>query len=116
MEKIIFANGSEFDLKDGASLGSITVIVPNFAELEKVEEATKDLSTVQFATNGEVSGEYENLVLVAPLFHGVERGNDGVEATLTLREKTEMEKAIDELKAGQDIQDGAIIELAEMMG
>ena len=39
MEKIIFADKTEFELLPGASLGENKVIVPDFADLKAVAEA-----------------------------------------------------------------------------
>ena len=100
MEKIIFANGTELEIKEGASLDHITVVVETFADLEPVAEVLTtegNLEKVQFETNGNISGEYEGLVLVKPVFHSVDIVDGKVEATFFFREKTELEKHLEEL-------------------
>lgn len=42
--------------------------------------------------------------------------NEKVEATFAIREKTEEEKRLDALEKVQSVQDGAIMEMAGMIG
>ena len=120
MEKIIFADKTEFELLPGASLGENKVIVPDFADLKVVAEAlTKsgNLDTVQYKSNEQVTGEYRDMKLESPLFKSVDYTQEKkVIAVFGIREKTEMEKEIDEIKAQQAVQDGAILDLAGMVG
>ena len=120
MEKIIFADKTEFELLPGASLGENKVIVPDFADLKAVAEAlTKagNLDTVQYKSNEQVTGEYKDIKLEAPLFKSVDYTQEKkVIAVFGIREKTEMEKEIDKIKAQQAVQDGAILDLAGMVG
>ena len=50
-----------------------------------------------------------------PLFHSVDFNNDKVEATFSLREKTELELEIEAIRAEQAIQDEAIAELGNVV-
>ena len=62
MEKIIFADKTEFELLPGASLGENKVIVPDFADLKAVAEAlTKagNLDAVQYKSNEQVTGRLQ---------------------------------------------------------
>ena len=123
MEKIIFADKTEFEILPGASLGETTVIVPDFADLKAVANAlTKEgnLKTVQYKTNEQVTGEYADMKLETPLFKSVDYHTEEkkVIATFGIREKTELEKRMDvmekelkDVKAGQAVQDGAIADL-----
>lgn len=127
MEKIILADNTEFEIKEGASLDCNTVIVPDFVDLKTVAEAlVKDgnLNHVQYKSGDQITGNYENMKLEVPLFKAVDYA-DGkkVIATFGIRQKNEMELAIEELqrqqaeiKTEQSVQDGAIMELAGMMG
>lgn len=125
MEKIILANGFECEIKEGASLSNITVVVEKFDDLEAISEAltTKgNLDVVKFSTNDNISGEYSDMVLVDNVFTSVDTVDGKVEATFGLREKTDIEKRLDVLeanqadfKAEQEIQDEAIVELADIV-
>lgn len=120
MEKIIFTDKTEFELLPGASLGENKVVVQDFADLKTVAEAlTKagNLDTVQYKSNEQVTGEYADMKLEAPLFRTVEYTDEKkVVATFAIREKTETEKRLDKLEKGQAVQDGAILELAGVVG
>lgn len=119
MERIIFTDGTAFEIKEGASIGNITVLVDDFASLEEVANAltaSGNLDAVQFETNGNITGEYEDMVLVSPLFHSVDIVDGQIEAVIAIGEKSELEKRLEALEAGQEVQDGAIIELAEIVG
>lgn len=120
MGKIIFADSTEFELLPGASLGENKVVVQDFADLKTVAEAlTKEgnLATVQYKSNDQVTGEYKDMKLEMPLFREVGYTDDKkVVAAFTIREKTETEKRLDKLEKGQAVQDGAILELAGVVG
>lgn len=120
MEKIVLKDNTEIEILPGASLGETTVIVPDFADLKTVAEAlTKEgnLDTVQYKSEEQVTGEYKDMKLEIPLFREVGYTDDRkVVATFTIREKTEIEKRLDKLEKGQTVQDGAILELAGVVG
>ena len=119
MEKIVLKDNTEIEILPGASLGETTVIVPDFADLKTVAEAlTKEgnLDTVQYKSEEQVTGEYKDMKLEIPLFREVGYTDKKVVATFTIREKTEIEKRLDKLEKGQAVQDGAILELAGVVG
>lgn len=120
MEKIVLKDNTEIEILPGASLGETAVIVPDFADLKTVAEAlTKEgnLDTVQYKSEEQVTGEYKDMKLEIPLFREVGYTDDKkVVATFTIREKTEIEKRLDKLEKGQAVQDGAILELAGVVG
>ena len=120
MEKIIFTDKTEFELLPGASLGENKVVVQDFADLKTVGDAlTKEgnLATVQYKSNDQITGEYKDMKLEIPLFREVGYTDDKkVVATFAIREKTEIEKRLDKLEKGQAVQDGAILELAGVVG
>lgn len=72
-----------------------------------------------FTHNGETSGKYTDLKSDGFTYMpnmGEDRAEDGTyTVTIRLRTKTEMEKAIDELKAGHEVNAGAIQDLADMV-
>lgn len=120
MDKIILKNKTEFEIADGASLGNIQIQSADFAGIETITKAfsVDNLAKVTFTHNGEVSGEYTDLKSDG-FSYNPNVGEDGKEdgtytVTVSLRTKTEMEKAIDELKAGHEANAEAIQELASI--
>lgn len=120
MDKIILKNKTEFEVSDGASLGNIQIQSADFAGIETITKAFSgdNLAKVTFTHNGEVSGEYTDLKSDG-FTYTPNVGEDGKEdgtytVTVSLRTKTEMEKAIDELKAGHEANAEAIQELANI--
>ena len=120
MEKMILADKTELELMEGGSLHKNTVVVKNFAELEVIAQAlTKEgnMKVVRYKTNEQITGEYADMKLETPLFKEVDyTGKKKVMATFGIREKTELEKEIDKIKEQQGAQDGAILELAGIVG
>lgn len=120
MEKMILKNKTEIEILEGAALNAITAVADGWTALGTIAEALKksgNLDEVQFKTDETVIGEYQNMKLEYPLFSAVDISEDGkIHATFGIRQKTEMELAIEQLQSGQGVQDGAIMELAEMMG
>lgn len=121
MDKIILRDKTEFEIADGASLGNIQIQSKDFNGIKSITDAfsEKNISKVTFTHNDQISGEYENLKYEG-FSYMPNMGEDGTEdgaytVTVSLRAKTEMEKAIDELKAGHESNAGAIEELADMV-
>ena len=127
MEKMALKDKMELEIMEGAVLNAITATVSDWTALGVVAEALRksgNLDEVQFKTDDTVTGEYRNMKLVSLLFSAVDIAEDGkIHATFGIRQKTEMELAIEQLQrqkaemnASQEIQDGAIMELAGMVG
>lgn len=120
MEKMIVKDKTELEIKGGASLNAITTVVDNWTALGTISEALKkseNLDAVQFKKDETVTGEYRNMKLESPLFSVVDMTEDGkIHATFGIRQKTEMELAIEQLQKGAIVRDGAIMELAGMVG
>lgn len=121
MDKIILKDKTEYEIADCASLGNIQIQSADFAGIETITKAfsVDNLAKVTFTHNGEVSGEYTDLKSDG-FTYTPNVGEDGKEdgtytVTVRLRTKTEMEKAIDELKAGHEVNAGAIQDLADMV-
>lgn len=121
MDKIILANKTEFEIADGASLGNIQIKAENFESVKTITDAfsADNLQEVTFTHNDAVSGKYTDLKSDG-FSCNPNVGEDGKEdgtytVTVHLRTKTEMEKAIDELKAGHEVNAGAIQDLANMV-
>ncbi|MCB6310598.1 hypothetical protein LI216_13990 [Mediterraneibacter glycyrrhizinilyticus] len=120
MEKMIVKDKTEIEIMEGAALNAITAVADDWIALGVIAEALKEsgnLDDVQFKTDEIMTGEYQNMKLESPLFYAVDIAEDGkIHATFSIRKKTEMELAIEQLQKGQGVQDGAIMELAGMMG
>ena len=121
MDKIILKNKTEFEIAEGASLGNIQIQSKDFDGIKSITDAfsEENISKVTFTHNDQTSGEYENLKYEG-FSYVPNNGEDGTEdgtytVTVSLRTKTETEKAIDELKAGHESNAGAIQDLADMV-
>ena len=121
MDKIILKNQTSFEIADGASLGNIQIKAENFDTIKTITDAftAENIAEVTFTHNGETSGKYTDLKSDGFTYMpnvGEDRSEDGTyTVTVNLRIKTEMEKAIDELKAGHEENAAAIDDLATNM-
>lgn len=121
MDKIILKNKTEFEIADGASLGNIEIQSKNFDGIKTITDAftADNLAEVTFTHNGETSGKYTDLksdgFTYAPNTDEAGKEDGTYTVTVRLRTKTEVEKAIDELKAGHESNAGAIQDLADMV-
>lgn len=119
MEKMILNDNTEIAIKEGAGLSAITAISDNWMEVGIIAEAIKkkgNLDSVRFESDGLETGRYTDLVLESPLFSSIDIYDDKIHTVLSVREKTEIEKRLDAIESGQYIRDGAIMELAGMIG
>lgn len=120
MEKMIVKDKTELKIKEGAALNAVTALADDWSGVGKIAETLRkkgNLDEVQFASDDVITGVYHDMKLEMPLFYAVDVTEDGkIKATFAIREKTEMERRLDALEAGQNVQDGAIMELAGMMG
>ena len=118
MDKIILKNKIEFEIAEGASLGNIQIQSKDFDGIKTITDAftADNLSEVTFKHNNEVSGKYTDLkhdgFTYAPNTDEAGKEDGTYTVTVNLRTKTEMEKAIDELKAGHEVNAKAIDDLA----
>lgn len=120
MDKIILKDQTTFEVADGASLGNIQIQSKNFDGIKTITDAfaENNLAEVTFTHNDAVSGKYTDLKSDG-FTYAPNTDEDGKEdgtytVTIRLRTKTEMEKAIDELKAGHEANAEAIEELASI--
>ena len=120
MDKIILKDQTTFEIAEGASLGNIQIQSKDFDGIRSITEAfsEENISKVTFTHNDQTSGEYDDRKYEA-FSYVPNKGKDGDEdgtytVTVSLRTKTEMEKAIDELKAGHEANAEAIQELANI--
>ena len=119
MEKLVLTDNTELEIMDGASLDYIRIQTDNFAALDQIAGALKkegNLAQVQFKTDDEVTGEYEDLYLERPMFQEADMTPDGnVVSVIAFREKTELEKRVDAIERGQEIQNGALEDLGQVV-
>lgn len=129
MDKIILKDQTSFEIADGASLGNIQIKAENFEAVKTITDAftEENLQEVTFTHNDEVSGKYTDLKS-DDFTYVPNTDTDGKEdgtytVTIRLRTKTEIEKRLDALEAGQvtlqqghESNAGAIEDLAGMIG
>ena len=87
MEKLILADGTQIDILDGASLGSISAEVEDWAAAGALvnKMTAENLKKVQFTSGEDVSGEYTDMTLITPV--QVAPGSPTV-LTFGIRERT----------------------------
>ena len=115
-DKIILKDGTTIELEAAASLTGITSIFTDWTAAGVVlpKLTNENLSSVQVQTGeGLTIGNYTDLVLQPGSWEVKE---DGVHITISLREKTDIEKRLENVEAGQQTQDGAIADMGEVVG
>lgn len=129
MDKIILKDKTEFEIADGASLSNIQIKAKSFDSVKTITDAftEENLQEVTFEHNGEASGKYTDLKSDG-FAYTPNTDTDGKEdgtytVTIRLRTKTDIEKRLDALEAGQatlqqghESNAGAIEDLAGMIG
>ena len=129
MDKIILKNQTSFEIADGASLGNIQIKEENVEAVKTITDAftADNLAEVTFTHNGETSGKYTDLkydgFTYAPNTDEAGKEDGTYTVTIRLRTKTDIEKRLDALEAGQatlqqghESNAGAIEDLAGMIG
>lgn len=129
MDKIILKDQTSFEIADGASLGNIQIKAESFDAIKTITDAftTENLAEVTFEHNGEASGKYTDLksdgFTYAPNTDADGKEDGAYTVTIRLRTKTDIEKRLDALEAGQvtlqqghESNAGAIEDLAGMIG
>lgn len=114
MEKIILSDNTELEIKEGASLGAITVIADSWVTVGEIADKlmkSENLNKIKFISNENVTGVYEDMILELPLFRNVDIVSGIIYATFVIRQKTDVEKRLDALENSQSVQDGAITDL-----
>lgn len=119
-DTLILKDGTVIGLEAGASLGELQVLSADKASMVSTwDKLTRDnLSSVQIKNGeGEVIGNDTDLLLVSET--SVVQEDGSILTNYNLRQKTEMEKILERLAAveeGQQIQDGAINDVATLTG
>lgn len=119
-DKLILKNGAEIELEAGAGLGALQVVsADRAAMLATWELLTPDnLSQVQIKNGaGLTVGTYTDLVLASET--SVVTPDGTVLTTYSLRPKTSIERLaerVEVVEEGQQVQDGAINDVATLAG
>ena len=118
MDYMKLADKTQITIEDGASLDHIVHITESEADAQAACMAVMEsgnLDHVEFFNEGveQPYGIYDDLALNAqPTRHD---DNGAVVVTISLREKTDIEKRLDSLEESQQIQDGAIEDIGMVL-
>lgn len=114
-DKLILKDGTTIELESGSSLDAIKAATENRETMLKQWEmlTPENLKEVK-AQNGDglTIGIYKELVLLSET--SVVASDGSVLTTYSLREKTDTERRLEALEAGQEIQNGAISDLGSV--
>lgn len=117
MDYIKLFDGTQVTIEDGASLDHIIHTSATEADATAVCAAitTENLSHVEFYNEGaeQPYGVYDDLAINAPPTRHDEE--NGIIVTISLREKTDLEKRLDALEESQEVQDGAIEDIGMVL-
>ena len=120
MEYLVLSDESKIQIEQGSGLSDMKVVSESKEAMAEVWKllTVENLKCVQIRTAEDVVlAEYQNLVLESET--SVVESDGFVHTCFRLREKSEVEllrEEVEALKASQEIQDGAIVELAEIIG
>ena len=121
MDKVILTDKTEFEVLENSSLSNIKINAKSTGDIKLVVHAFQDenLKSVTFTHDGKTTAEYSDMKYDT-CFCAPHIGTDGTEdctydVSISIRPKTEIEKAIEELKAGHELNAGAIQDLADMV-
>ena len=118
MNYMTFKDGTKIKIEDGSSLDRIVHIADNEASaLFVCEKCTADnVSVITFSQTSmdseDVIGEYEGLILNNPPTRQTNEDGLTVTVIISMHEPSELELRVAALEESQDIQDGAIDDLA----
>ena len=109
MDKIILKDKTTYDLLDGAYVGNIQIKANGMTIVNEISEKfnSDNLSEVTITTNDVVSGKYTDLVSESFSYAKTEDETAYI-VTISLREKTDIEKRLDSLEKGHIANAAAI--------
>ena len=101
MDKIILKDKTAYELLDGAYVGNIQIKANGMTIVNEISEKfnSDNLSDVTITTNDVVSGKYTDLVSESFSYAKTEDETAYI-VTISLREKTDIEKRLDSLEKG----------------
>lgn len=114
-DKLILKDGTTIELESGSSLDAIKAATKNRETMLKQWEmlTPENLKKVKIQNgDGLTIGIYQELVLLSET--SVVASDGSVLTTYHLREKTDTERRLEALEAGQEIQNGAISDLGSV--
>lgn len=114
MDKLILGNQSEIEIESASSLSDIKVVSDTKYDMISTWDmlTEENLKTVQIQNaDGLTLANYADLILVSET--STVQADSTILTSFNLREKTDIEKRLDSLEDGQDVQDGAISDLGE---
>lgn len=124
-DHVVLANGYDIAIKEGGSLAQNRAVVNTEEAAVEICNALmkrENLSQVEYRTglSDETIGLYYDLMLTSEPYRYNEVGEDeeptgDIIVVFGFREKTDIERRLDELEETQAIQDGAIEEIAEIV-
>lgn len=115
-DKLVLKDLTEIELRTGASLSHLGVLSADKASMVAIWDklTAENLEEVQIKNgDGLVVGNYTELVLVSE--NSTVNADGSVLTYFNLREKTDVEKRLSAVEKGQEVQDGAIIDQAEVL-
>lgn len=113
---LVLKDGTKFDVLEASTA---TQIKAELTTIEEVDDITKKLSEENLEKfnftddTGETIGTYENYKYVSTEY---EMEGDVYKVTYNIVKMSDIEVKVKELAASQKLQDGAIEELAEIVG
>lgn len=113
-DKLILSNQSEIEIESASSLSDIKVISDTKYDMISTWDAMteENLKFVQIQNaDGLTLANYSDLVLESET--STIQSDGKIFTSFHLREKTDVEKRLDALEDGQEVQDGAIMDLGE---
>lgn len=116
-DKLILKNGKEIEIEEGSSLGAISVVSATKSAMIKTWDTltSANLKDIKIQTaDGTEIGQYTDIVLDNET--STVQSDGSILTVYHLRAKTEIEllkEEVAELRAGQEVQDGAISDLGE---
>ena len=119
-DKLILKNGAEIELEAGAYIGALQVLSADRAAMLATWELLipDNLAAVQIKNGvGTIVGTHTDLVLASET--SVVASDGEVLTTYSLRPKTSIERLaerVDVVEEGQQVQDGAINDVATLAG
>lgn len=114
-DKLILKDGTTIELESGSSLDAIKAATENRETMLKQWEmlTPENLKEVKIQNgDGLTIGIYQELALLSET--SVVDSDGSVLTTYSLREKTDIERRLEALEAGQEIQNGAISDLGSV--
>lgn len=113
-DKLILFNQIEIELESASSLSDVKIISDTKYDMISAWDAMteENLKSVQIQnSDGLTLANYSDLIFVSET--STVQADGKILTSFRLREKTEVEKRLDALENGQEVQDGAIMDLGE---